>query len=120
MPDGCCAVGPTTNWSGFASRFSRASWSVTRIRCENRSNGARLAADRLRVPFWTVDADVIVPTALLKKEQYAARTISPRIHALLDEFLTPSRNPKARIPWESPKRIGIPLNPCGPAGGISD
>ncbi len=41
---------------------------------------ARLAA-LLRVPFWTVDADVIVPSRLLQKEQYAARTIRPRIHA---------------------------------------
>src|SRR5512139_1454085 len=31
----------------------------------------REAADALRVPFWTVDADVVVPTALLGKEQYA-------------------------------------------------
>ena len=65
----------------------------------------KAAADRLRVPFWTVDADVVVPTALLKKEQYAARTIRPRIHALLDEFLTPSRNPKARIPWQPSKKL---------------
>jgi deoxyribodipyrimidine photo-lyase len=58
------------------------------------------AAEHLRVPFWTVDADVIVPSALLEKEQYAARTIRPRIHALLDEFLITPGNPKARIPWQ--------------------
>jgi len=57
-------------------------------------------ARRLRVPFWTVDSDVIVPTSLLKKEQYAARTIRPRIHALLGEFLTAPRNPKAQAAWK--------------------
>ena len=31
-----------------------------------------IAAKKLRVPFWTVDADVIVPTQLIEKEQYAA------------------------------------------------
>ena len=65
----------------------------------------KVAAERLHVPFWTVDADVIVPSTLLKKEQYAARTIRPRIHALLDEFLTSPGNPKARIPWQQKKQL---------------
>jgi deoxyribodipyrimidine photo-lyase len=65
----------------------------------------KAATECLRVPFWTVDADVVVPTALLKKEQYAARTIRPRIHALLDEFLVPPGNPAARIPWHPPKSL---------------
>jgi len=61
----------------------------------------RDAAARLRVPFWTVDADVIVPTALLAKEQFAARTIRPRINTLLPEFLAAPGNLKAQIPWQS-------------------
>jgi deoxyribodipyrimidine photo-lyase len=52
-----------------------------------------------------VDADVIVPSTLLRKEQYAARTIRPRIHALLDEFLPSPGNPKARIPWQHSKQL---------------
>jgi deoxyribodipyrimidine photo-lyase len=68
----------------------------------------KVAADRLRVPFWTVDADVVVPSTLLKKEQYAARTIRPRIHALLEEFLTPPGNPQAQIPWQPPARLESP------------
>jgi deoxyribodipyrimidine photo-lyase len=65
----------------------------------------KVAAGHLRVPFWTVDADVIVPSARLEKEQYAARTIRPRIHALLDEFLVPPGNPAARITWQPPKGL---------------
>jgi deoxyribodipyrimidine photo-lyase len=65
----------------------------------------KVAAERLHVPFWTVDADVIVPSTLLKKEQYAARTIRPRIDALLDEFLTSPGNPEARIPWQQSKQL---------------
>jgi deoxyribodipyrimidine photo-lyase len=63
------------------------------------------AAETLRVPFWTVDADVVVPTKLLLKEQYAARTIRPRIRALLPEFLVPLENPKARVAWKRPKHL---------------
>ncbi len=68
------------------------------------------AAEALRVPFWTVDADVIVPTKLLVKEQYAARTIRPRIRALLPEFLAPLENPKAELVWSRPKGL-VSLDP---------
>ncbi|HMD99505.1 MAG TPA: deoxyribodipyrimidine photo-lyase [Terriglobia bacterium] len=62
------------------------------------------AAERLRAPLWTVDADVVVPSMLLGKEQYAARTIRPRIHALLDQFLVSPGNPKART-WQPSKSL---------------
>ncbi|MBM4264641.1 MAG: deoxyribodipyrimidine photolyase [Deltaproteobacteria bacterium] len=61
--------------------------------------GRRHAAGKMTVPFWTVDADVIVPTRLLGKEHYAARTIRPKIHALLPQFLKPLSNPSARQRW---------------------
>lgn len=60
----------------------------------------RLARE-IQVPFLTVDADVIIPTRLLGKEHYAARTIRPKIHALLPEFLKAVGNPKARVPWKT-------------------
>ncbi|HSK08926.1 MAG TPA: deoxyribodipyrimidine photo-lyase, partial [Vicinamibacterales bacterium] len=34
----------------------------------------------LRVPFHTVEADVIVPSALMGKEQFSAGTMRPRLH----------------------------------------
>jgi deoxyribodipyrimidine photo-lyase len=63
------------------------------------------AARMLRVPFCTVDADVIVPSRLMEKQQYSARTIRPRIHARLDEFLIPSVNPTARKRWRRPAEL---------------
>ncbi len=62
-------------------------------------------ASRLRVPFWTVDADVIVPSKLLLKEQFAARTIRPRIRALLPQFLARQTCVKAQVRWISPPRL---------------
>ena len=38
-------------------------------------------------PLWSVDADVIVPSILLEKEQFAARTIRPRIQRRLGNSL---------------------------------
>ncbi len=62
----------------------------------------RQAAEKLRVPLWTVDADVLVPSRLLEKEQYAARIIRPRLQQRLEQFLTPPHNPKAKVEWEKP------------------
>jgi deoxyribodipyrimidine photo-lyase len=64
------------------------------------------AAKKLRVPLWTVDADVIVPTKLLEKEQYAAHIIRPRLQKLLGRFLVRPKNEKSRVPWKKPQ--GLP------------
>ena len=63
------------------------------------------ASQRLKVPLWTVDADVVVPTQLLGREQYAARTIRPRLHALLSQFLIPVKVVKARVRWKKPRSV---------------
>jgi deoxyribodipyrimidine photo-lyase len=67
-------------------------------------------ASLVRVPFWTVDADVVVPSALIETQQYAARTIRPRIQKRLDEFLVPSSEPVASVVW-TPSRPVVTLKP---------
>ena len=61
----------------------------------------RVARD-LRVPIWTVDSDVVVPSKLLGKEHYGARTIRPHLHRLLPQFLKRLPNPKAKVQWAAP------------------
>jgi deoxyribodipyrimidine photo-lyase len=63
------------------------------------------AGERLRIPLWTVDADVVVPSRLLGREHYGARTIRPRLRELLPQFLVQSRNQKARVAWVKPKKL---------------
>ncbi|HUA33760.1 MAG TPA: hypothetical protein VMA09_09170, partial [Candidatus Binataceae bacterium] len=53
---------------------------------------------------------VIVPSALLGREHFAARTIRPRIRERLDEFLKPLRNHAVRVRW-NPKRKPASLTP---------
>ncbi len=64
-----------------------------------------LAAKNLSVPLWTVDADVLVPSKLLEKEQYAARIIRPRLKLWLKKFLTAPANPSAKVEWEKPRGL---------------
>jgi deoxyribodipyrimidine photo-lyase len=57
----------------------------------------RLVAKRLSVPLVTIDADVVVPSSFFPKEEWAARTIRPKIHRALDRFLVAGREPRARF-----------------------
>jgi len=65
------------------------------------------AAKKLRVPLWTVDADVIVPSKLLEKAQYAAHTIRPRLQAHLPKFLLAPKNLSAKVSWKKPKGLTL-------------
>jgi deoxyribodipyrimidine photo-lyase len=62
-------------------------------------------ANKLKIPLWTVDADVIVPSKLLEKEQYAAFIIRRRLQAQLKHFVVPSAKPKAKIAWTKPRNV---------------
>ena len=60
-------------------------------------------AEELRVPFWTVDADVIVPSKLLQKAQFSAAVARPRLYRALPEFLVPYENPRTETEWKKPR-----------------
>lgn len=63
----------------------------------------RALASRLKIPFWTVDADVVVPSKLIERAQYGAYTMRPRIQRLLPEFLQPYENAKVEREWRRPR-----------------
>jgi deoxyribodipyrimidine photo-lyase len=64
-----------------------------------------VAAKKLKVPLWTVDSDVVVPSKLLEKAQYAAYVIRPRLKAHLKQFLVPCSNPVAQVRWTPPRGV---------------
>jgi deoxyribodipyrimidine photo-lyase len=70
------------------------------------------AAQRLKVPLWTVDADVIVPSKLLERAQYAAHTIRPRQRTHLKQFLIAAKNPHAKIGWKKPAKLVSLVSDC--------
>ncbi len=97
---------------GFAMRMCDGSHSTAEFErfCEQvrpalvveDENPLRRALSNSSRPTWRVDADVIVPSRLLLKEQFAARTIRPRIHKLLDQFTKPVGNREVHVAWKSP------------------
>ena len=71
------------------------------------------AARKLCVPFYLVDADVVVPTSLFPKEEFAARTIRPKIHRVWEEYLRPLPSPAARTGWTQAYPAGLTIDPDG-------
>jgi deoxyribodipyrimidine photo-lyase len=59
-----------------------------------------LIPEEIRIPAFSVDADVIVPTVVIGREHYAARTIRPVFHRHLDEYLAPIGNRAVHVPWQ--------------------
>ena len=55
--------------------------------------------EKIGIPYYAVDASCIVPMAEIGKQQYAAYTIRPRIHKLLDKYLRPVVTPKIEHAW---------------------
>lgn len=55
-------------------------------------------ADELDIPLVAVDTDVVVPSALFPNEEWAPRTIRPKIHRQLDQYLLPIAEPVANHP----------------------
>ena len=60
-------------------------------------------AERLDVPLIQVESDAVVPIETTSgKQEWAARTIRPKIHKLMDEFLVPLEERKVKA-----KSIGL-------------
>jgi len=69
----------------------------------------RTLATKLKVAFVTIDADVVVPTSFFPKEEFAARTIRPKIHRILGDFLVSGR--RIRLRHRAPDRRSSSRSP---------
>ncbi len=57
-------------------------------------------AGRLKIPYWTVDADVVVPSGLFEKGFYAQHLFRRRLEPLLPEYLVEPTTPVLARPWK--------------------
>ncbi len=70
--------------------------------CREPERWRRVLAHRLKVPFWTVDADVLVPSSLFDKHYYALQFFRPKLYAHFPEYLVPSPKLKPICEWKPP------------------
>ncbi len=71
--------------------------------CREPERWRRVLAKRLELPFWTVDADVVVPSAVFPKHQYMLHIMRPKLLAEMPKYLAPMPKTKAKKAWERPR-----------------
>jgi deoxyribodipyrimidine photo-lyase len=70
--------------------------------CREPERWRRVLAKRLHLPFLTVDADVVVPSKLFPKHQYALHIMKTRLYAELPKYLVRQPKTKAQHGWKRP------------------
>jgi deoxyribodipyrimidine photo-lyase len=73
--------------------------------CREPERWRRVLANRLRVPYWTVDADVVVPSSLFQKRMYALHIFKPKLYAELPKYLRKQPQLKPHKEWKPPQGL---------------
>lgn len=73
--------------------------------CREPERWRRVLARRLRLPFWTVDADVVVPSAVFGRSFFLLHHFRPHLEAALPRFLVPLANTKPLHAFKPRKAI---------------
>ena len=68
--------------------------------CREPERWRKVLAGRLRIPFWTVDADVVVPSGLFQKRMYALHIFKPKLFAELPKYLVDQPNVQPQHAWK--------------------
>ncbi len=71
--------------------------------CREPERWRKVMAGRLKLPYWTVDADVVVPSKLFTKHQYMVHILRKRMEPLLPEYLVARPVERAVKAWARPK-----------------
>ncbi len=73
--------------------------------CREPERWRKVLAKRLKIPFWTVDADVVVPSNLFDKHYYALQFFRPKLYSHFPECLVASPKSKPAHEWKRPKNF---------------
>ena len=65
----------------------------------------RALARKLRIPYWTVDADVVVPSRVFGRSFFLLHHFRPHLKRELQRFLVEPANLSPRNTWRSPKHL---------------
>jgi deoxyribodipyrimidine photo-lyase len=73
--------------------------------CREPERWRRVLAKRLRVPFWTVDADVVVPSRVFDRTFVLLHHFRPHLKRELPKFLVEQKNPSPLNQWQPGKGL---------------
>jgi deoxyribodipyrimidine photo-lyase len=70
--------------------------------CREPDRWRKVLAKRLNIPFWTVDADVLVPSNLFDKHFFALQFFRPKLYAQIPVYLVPPPALRPIREWKRP------------------
>ena len=73
--------------------------------CREPERWRKVLARRLTLPYWTVDADVIVPSAVFGRDYFLLQHMRPHLKDALPTFLVATKDPRPQYPWSKPKSL---------------
>ncbi len=73
--------------------------------CREPERWRQVLAKRLKVPFWTVDADVVIPSRVFGRSFVLQHHFRPHWKAELPKFLAPLEKGKPQHEWKKPKTL---------------
>lgn len=68
--------------------------------CREPEKWRKEVSRRLEIPYWTVDADVLVPSSLFTKHFYLLHHFRPKLYAEFDKYLVPDSDPHPMKAWK--------------------
>lgn len=71
--------------------------------CREPERWRQVLGRRLKQPFWTVDADVVVPSQIFNRSFVLLHHFRPHLKARLDQFLVEPENLRPLKPWAPEK-----------------
>ncbi len=76
--------------------------------CREPERWRQVLTKRLKLPFWTVDADVVVPSRIFDRSYALMRHFRPHLKAELPNYLVEPRNITPLHAWKPWKRLESP------------
>jgi len=73
--------------------------------CREPGRWRKVLARKLRIPYLTVDADVVVPSRIFGRDYFLLHHFRPHLHAELPKFLVEPENPRPQKSWKSPASL---------------
>ena len=73
--------------------------------CREPERWRQVLAKRLRIPYWTVDADVVVPSGLFNRSYVLLHHFRPHLKAAMPEYLVAPANTAPLHPFKPAKNL---------------
>lgn len=73
--------------------------------CREPERWRKVLAKRLRLPYWTVDADVVVPSAVFNRDYFLLHHFRPHLMAALPKYLVAGTPVSPQHKWQPKKAL---------------